>query len=57
MRLEKNMPIGSGLASSACSVVAGLAAMNEFCNRALNKMTLLGLMGRVGRAHFWQRAL
>lgn len=47
MRLEKNMPIGSGLGSSACSVVAGLVAMNEFCDRPLNKMTLLGLMGEL----------
>lgn len=47
MRLEKNMPIGSGLGSSACSVVAGLMAMNEFCDRPLDKTTLLGLMGEL----------
>ncbi len=47
MRLEKNMPIGSGLGSSACSVVAGLMAMNEFCDRPLDKMALLGLMGEL----------
>lgn len=57
MRLEKNMPIGSGLGSSACSVVAGLVAMNEFCDRPLNKMTLLGLMGELegrisGNVHY-----
>ncbi|WP_439953071.1 GHMP family kinase ATP-binding protein, partial [Escherichia coli] len=37
----------SGLGSSACSVVAGLMAMNEFCDRPLDKMTLLGLMGEL----------
>lgn len=41
------MPIGSGLGSSACSVVAGLMAMNEFCDRPLDKTTLLGLMGEL----------
>ncbi|BBI92012.1 homoserine kinase [Serratia symbiotica str. Tucson] len=28
-------------------MVAGLVAMNEFCDRPLNKMTLLGLMGEL----------
>ncbi|CAL4320647.1 homoserine kinase [Buchnera aphidicola] len=45
--LEKNMPIGSGLGSSACSIVAGLVAMNEFCNKPLNTSKLLNLMGKL----------
>lgn len=57
MVLEKNMPIGSGLGSSACSVVAGLMAMNEFCDRPLNDDRLLALMGELegrvsGSVHF-----
>ncbi len=39
------MPIGSGLGSSACSVVAGLMAMNEFCGKPLDDNQLLTLMG------------
>lgn len=47
MTLEKNMPIGSGLGSSACSVVAALVAMNEFCGKPLNDDRMLGLMGEL----------
>ncbi len=47
MTLEKNMPIGSGLGSSACSVVAALMAMNEFCGKPLDDTALLGLMGEM----------
>ncbi len=47
MTLEKNMPIGSGLGSSACSVVAGLMAMNAFCDNPLNDTELLSLMGEL----------
>ena len=43
MTLEKNMPIGSGLGSSACSVVAALVAMNEFCGKPLNETRMLAL--------------
>ncbi|QCI27142.1 homoserine kinase [Buchnera aphidicola] len=43
--LEKNMPIGSGLGSSACSIVATLVAINKFCNKPLNSRQLLYLMG------------
>ena len=47
MTLEKNMPIGSGLGSSACSIVAALDALNRFHKQPLNEMELLALMGEM----------
>lgn len=47
MTLEKNMPIGSGLGSSACSVVAALVAMNEHCGKPLDETQMLALMGEL----------
>ncbi len=47
MTLEKNMPIGSGLGSSACSIVAALDALNRFHGQPLNEMDLLALMGEM----------
>lgn len=47
MVLEKNMPIGSGLGSSACSVVAALMALNEFAQQPLDQTQLLALMGEM----------
>jgi homoserine kinase len=43
--LEKNIPVCSGLGSSACSVVAALAALNEFYNKPINDKQLLKMMG------------
>ncbi|PMH39760.1 homoserine kinase [Vibrio sp. 10N.286.49.B3] len=47
MTLEKNMPIGSGLGSSACSIVAALDALNRFHDQPLDEMELLALMGEM----------
>jgi len=47
MTLEKNMPIGSGLGSSACSIVAALDALNRFHGQPLNETELLSLMGEM----------
>ncbi|PJC86210.1 homoserine kinase [Vibrio sp. HA2012] len=47
MTLEKNMPIGSGLGSSACSIVAALDALNQFHANPLDEMELLALMGEM----------
>lgn len=57
MQLEKNMPLGSGLGSSACSVVAALVAMNAYCGRPLSDDQMLMLMGEMegrisGGVHF-----
>ncbi len=47
LTLEKNMPIGSGLGSSACSIVAALDALNRFHGEPLEEMELLALMGEM----------
>ncbi|MGI2173184.1 homoserine kinase [Shewanella ulleungensis] len=43
--LEKNLPVGSGLGSSASSVVAALYALNEHFGNPFDEQALLGLMG------------
>jgi len=47
INLEKNIPVSSGLGSSACSVVAALVALNEFYQKPLNQLSLLKLMGEM----------
>ncbi|WP_241242162.1 homoserine kinase [Thalassotalea sp. G2M2-11] len=49
--LEKKMPVGSGLGSSACSVVAALAALNNYYQQyhqfSFDKATMLRMMGQM----------
>lgn len=45
--LAKNLPICSGLGSSAASVVAAIAALNEFYDKPLTEIEALELMGLV----------
>lgn len=45
MHLHKNLPIGSGLGSSASSIVAAVAALNQFWGSPLNEDAQLRLMG------------
>ena len=47
MVLEKELPVGSGLGSSAASVVAALYALNEFYDNVLSTHELLLLMGQL----------
>ncbi|OIQ42576.1 MAG: homoserine kinase [Gammaproteobacteria bacterium MedPE] len=47
MVLEKELPVGSGLGSSAASVVAALYALNELYDNALSNHDLLLLMGQL----------
>lgn len=47
MTLEKNMPIGSGLGSSACSVVGALVALNEYFDKPFNQQQMLTMMGEL----------
>lgn len=41
------MPIGSGLGSSACSIVATMVAINEFFGNPINNTKLLKFMGKL----------
>src|SRR5574344_1453529 len=57
MVLHKNLPIGSGLGSSAASIVAAVAALNAFHNYPMSKDEALMLMGKLegkisGSIHF-----
>lgn len=45
--LEKNMPIGSGLGSSASSIVAMILALNDYYKTKFSKKNLLNLMGEI----------
>ena len=47
MTLEKNIPVCSGLGSSACSVVAGLAALNEYYGKPFSDSEILKSMGKL----------
>ncbi|BDM63652.1 homoserine kinase [Shewanella sp. NFH-SH190041] len=46
LHLDKQLPVGSGLGSSASSVVAALSAMNQLFGEPLAPQALLHLMGR-----------
>lgn len=47
MTLTKALPIGSGLGSSAASIVAAIHALNEFYDKPLDNDELLLLMGEL----------
>lgn len=47
MTLEKNMPVGSGLGSSATSIVAAFVALNAFYDKPLSEHELMLLMGEL----------
>ncbi len=44
--LEKNIPVCSGMGSSACSVVAAFVALNAFYQQPFNDRELLTMMGQ-----------
>ncbi len=57
MVLHKNLPIGSGLGSSAASIVAAVEALNAFHDYPMSKNEALTLMGQLegkisGSVHF-----
>ncbi len=47
IELSKNMPIGSGLGSSASSIVASFVALNLFFAKPFDDNTLLRMMGKL----------
>lgn len=47
LTLDKKMPVGSGLGSSACSVVAALVALNTFYQAPFDEQQLLKMMGEM----------
>ncbi len=47
MTLDKKMPVGSGLGSSACSVVAALHALNAFYKNRFSREEMLMMMGEM----------
>ena len=47
VRLDKRLPVGSGLGSSASSIVATLVALNRYFGSPLNRHELLDLMAQM----------
>jgi homoserine kinase len=45
--LDKHLPVGSGLGSSASSIVATLVALNQYFGRPLDRPALLNLMAEM----------
>ncbi|NRQ40977.1 homoserine kinase [Rheinheimera sp. YQF-2] len=57
LRLHKNLPVGSGLGSSACSIVVACYAFNDYFGQPLSPSELLQLMavaegGVSGSVHY-----
>lgn len=57
LHLQKNLPVGSGLGSSACSIVVACYAFNDYFGQPLTQPQLLQLMaeaegGVSGSVHF-----